>query len=534
MKWDEINTELIDFAREQYADDSASGVSLMPHEEEMMQLRLQISDMFSMILLPHEEEMLQLRRQVAELFSQPQPLKGNPLASAQSTDLRTALKEQPIEPPKKEKPQMTLSEPKKAYRLKEKEVIHALPEKRDDTIGLAFNLEGDSRTLSLRPQVPKRGSRSPRILAASLVAGCTLFAAALGYPPTRRMILELIGFGPGQVEAPLIPASNSAEANQLRKRIDNLRIDPGAFSGCYRLQANDNRVNWYFDNLGLIASCQTKPSWVRDYLARYLSNVDQSTGTIKDVEDISTAAFQPSDSDAPYAATMLSLAARCRRTSDQQWTVADLTLFKQIARKTILAAQKPNGLVKGKIDPQADAICRLMDNCEVYRGLADFSEMLARDDDADAKEFADAATRVAAGIAGLYDERLKAFKAADVDAGEKFYPYRAAQIFPEVYGVPLGDQARTAERYEAAWNFLNATDDRWDSGEVKDGSLQGYPWMILGYAAAKHGKPELARKQLAYFQKRLNESSDPKFTAIHELGWAVRTIDLLEYNEKNK
>jgi hypothetical protein len=231
---------------------------------------------------------------------------------------------------------------------------------------------------------------------------------------------------------------------------------------------------------------------------------------------------------------MLSLAARWQRTSDQRWTPEELTALKQITRKTILDVQQPNGLVKSRVSPEAAVVCRLMDNCEVYRGLADFSATLAGNDDADAKEFENAASRVATGIAGLYDERIKAFRAADVDHDETFYPYRAAQIFPEVFGVPLGDRVRTAERYEAAWNFMNAAGDHWEDGDVKDGSLSGYPWMILGYAAAKHSKPDLARKQLAFFQKNLNEGSNPKFTAIHELGWAIQTIDLMEQNEKNK
>jgi hypothetical protein len=548
MKIEDIDPSLVKFAEEEYSDATTSGQEYLPHEAELLERHRRLEELFSTELMPHEVEMLRRRRRLEELFSQPRSQEGGPSVIRGRTGAAEPPPAQPnerpshagLEPLKASKPKR--SEPPKAGESRHLIIVPkepqlptsdvnqpTLPTPKDDRPEIPIDL--GPKVFTLRDFRPK--AAIARRFAACLLAGSMLLFAAFAFPPTRRMIFNLIAGEPEKAEAPLIPASNSPEAKRLRKHIDDLRIPAGAFSDCYRLQANDNRVNWYFDNMGLIASCQSNPEWVRAYLARYLSNVDLRTGMILDVQDITTGMLQPSDSDGAYAATMLSLAAKWHRTTEKQWTIDELTQLKQIARKTILGLQQPNGLVRGSVNSQAAPVYRLMDNCEIYRGLADFSMMLASAGDAEAKEFDDAARRVAAGIAELYDEQVKAFRVADIGFDQTFYPYRGAQIYPEVCGVPLGDRARTAERYEAAWNFMNATGDRWMEGEDKDGSLKGYPWMILGLAAAKHGKPELARAQLAFFSRRLNERTDPKFTAIHELGWAVQIIDLLEYKENS-
>ena len=135
---------------------------------------------------------------------------------------------------------------------------------------------------------------------------------------------------------------------------------------------------------------------------------------------------------------------------------------------------------------------------------------------------------MAQGIAGLYDPAQGAFRVADIPAASTFYPLRAAQAYPEVFGVPLGDEAQTQRMYDAAWQFMNATGERWETGEVKDGSLGGYPWMVLGYAAAKHGDYERAVTQNNYLAGQLRQPAPrPQCTAVQELGWSMMTLDLL-------
>jgi hypothetical protein len=204
----------------------------------------------------------------------------------------------------------------------------------------------------------------------------------------------------------------------------------------------------------------------------------------------------------------------------------------EIARLVLLDFQRPSGLVPSFANADPRTVAYLMDNCEVYRGLTDFSRALEANRDPDARCFAEAAGRVSKGIAGLFDEKGRSFRHADADGADTIYFRRAAQVFPEVFEVPLGDEALTRRRYAAAWKALNAgraagePRDRWEEGEVADGSLGGYPWMVLGYAAAMRGEAGMARAQLAYFSRRLGQP-EPPFTAIHEVGWAARAAHTL-------
>ncbi len=332
-----------------------------------------------------------------------------------------------------------------------------------------------------------------------------------------------------------LPASPNLGAQDYVGRIVKLRLTEGPFAGGFRQQANDARLNWYFANLGLLAVCEGRPDLVEPYLNLYLSKVDARTGTIRDVADLGTGALQRSDSDDSYAATFLSLATKHRASpGGGRWWGRNRVRLKEIARLVLLDFQKPSGLVPSFANPDPRTVSYLMDNCEVYRGLADLSRALEADRDPDAKSFAEAAGRVSEGIAGLFDEARQSFRHADVGGADTFYPRRAAQVFPEVFEVPLGDAARTRARYAAAWGSLNAGGaagkprDRWEEGEVSDGSLGGYPWMVLGYAAVKRGEGGVARTQLASFARRSSQPDPPPpYTAIQELGWAARAASAL-------
>ena len=333
-----------------------------------------------------------------------------------------------------------------------------------------------------------------------------------------------------------LPAPPTVGAQDYVGRIVKLRLTEGPYAGGFRQQANDARLNWYFANLGLLAICDDRPDLIRPYLDLYLSKVDGRTGTIRDIGDLGTGALRRSDSDDSYAATFLSLATKYRASpGGERWWAQNRVKLKEIARLVLLDHQKPSGLVPSFANGDPRTVAYLMDNCEVYRGLEDLSRALEADRDPDAKSYAEAAGRVSKGIAGLFDEASQSFRHADVDGAETFYPRLAAQVFPEVFGVPLGDAARTRSRYAAAWKSLNAgrmpgkPRDRWEVGENSDRSLGGYPWMVLGYAAARRGEPGVARTQLASFARRSGQGDPPPpYTAIHELGWAVRVASLLK------
>ena len=100
------------------------------------------------------------------------------------------------------------------------------------------------------------------------------------------------------------------------------------------------------------------------------------------------------------------------------------------------------------------------------------------------------------------------------------------QVSPEVYGVELGPE--TQKLYQHAWSHLNAGGDQWWQGEIKDGSNDGSPMMILAYAAVCRGETRKAADHLSHYQKTLtSRTAKPEIGNIEELGWAIRASSRL-------
>jgi hypothetical protein len=183
-----------------------------------------------------------------------------------------------------------------------------------------------------------------------------------------------------------------------------------------------------------------------------------------------------------------------------------------------------------------------MDSCEVYAALKSLAVLLAKGDDPDAKMFEEAADAVADAIAGLYHEKAKAFYILDTQQAAfpdyyaapdiKFYPHRLAQVFPELFDVPLGDAATTKQRYDAAWAFAAANGD-WDVGLPKDNSSGGFPSMVRGYVALKRGESAVAQQHLTWYLKEFS-SATPQvgFLMINEIGQALQIENGLRGKKK--
>ena len=162
-------------------------------------------------------------------------------------------------------------------------------------------------------------------------------------------------------------------------------------------------------------------------------------------------------------------------------------------------------------------------------GLNALAIELAKDGDVAAPTYTRATKRVANGISKLFDANKKAFKAADVADDGQFYADRTCQIYPQLYDVPLGSAQQTRQKYDAAYAYLNARGDKWEIGQIKDDSLGGYPWMVLGTVAAKRGDTARAVTQLNYYLDKLNAATSAPptpqssvFTTIQELGFATQ------------
>ena len=357
----------------------------------------------------------------------------------------------------------------------------------------------------------------------------------------------------------IIACSNPIVAQSFAQRIDSLRLPGGHLPGAYLHNQQASGLIWYFSTIGVhaVALDRKHDHAVRDYLDRYLATATRPGGAINDVENLQadTIEWKLSDSDDSYAAGVLSLACwYSRRNDGAAWFESNLKQLKFIATANLVDAIDPKHnltctfnkmdarftepLVVGKWNSEhnkdKDAklnyrnVCQLMDNCEAYRGLKDFADRLAEFRDADAGTFERASKTLSLGIKAMFDPTPQSFRVSTLPSGSiKFYPHRVIQIAPEIYGVNLGPD--TQSLYQHAWSYLNAGGDRWWQGEIKDGSNDGSPMMILAYAAALHGERQKAGEHLSHYQKRLkSRNSRPEIGNIEELGWALRASMILK------
>ena len=335
----------------------------------------------------------------------------------------------------------------------------------------------------------------------------------------------------GLISAPLstLAASPTTPINVQAALLD-LRIQSGPYKGAFEIAPN-GLSNWYFTNLGLISVIQyldaaALETYIRPYLDLYLNKVEPNL-TIRDVNFPSGRA-NPSnftlvlaDSDDSYAATLLSLVVRYLRASQNwAWWDKNKTQLKGIAYLNIAVPCKPNGLSSVFQWPrnQTNNAGYLMDNAEVYRGLRDFTGLLAdRGDTADANYFNLFATSMAAGMGELFSHATGGFRMADLASRTEtsFYPGTTCQVFPQAFNVP-----ELAVFYDSAWNFFNNNTPGWEKG-----SLDPYPWAVLGLVAAKRGQWALASGQVASIERTF--IANRAMVTINELGFYQRTKSVM-------
>ncbi|HYW58398.1 MAG TPA: hypothetical protein VE934_15685 [Polaromonas sp.] len=312
--------------------------------------------------------------------------------------------------------------------------------------------------------------------------------------------------------------------------IKALRIPTGPYAGAYEIAPN-GLSNWYFTNLGLISIVQYLDApdldkYIRTYLDLYISKLEPDM-SIKDVHfpfgraNPSSFTLAMADSDDSYAATTLTLAVRYVRASQNwAWWDKNKTRLKDMAYRNIAISVKPNGLTSVFQAPrsQTNNAGYLMDNCEVYRGLRDFSAMLReRGDTADAAYYDLFAKNIGTALQGLFSAAPSGFRMADlsIQTDTSFYPGTSCQVFPQVFGV-----TELSGYYDRAWSFLCSNSVGWEKG-----TLDPYPFAVLGLAAAKRGQTALAKAQLASMEKTFT-TNRPMIT-INEIGFYQRTQSVL-------
>lgn len=345
------------------------------------------------------------------------------------------------------------------------------------------------------------------------------------------------GGGDSSESTAATPTYRPAQENSgfdILANLDALKITTGPFAGAYQVGVGSNWLNWYFANIGLFAFVNDRPNEVRTYMDLYIRNVSPANYTINDIKfggDLNSPIQCPADSNDSYASTFLSLASEYMRvTGDVEWFRRNLPTLKSIAYANLAVPQKPNGLIsvfrKDYTPPTHPAYCASFtpssiayteDNTENYRGLVDFSNALKALGDADSSYYKQVAISVAVGIQGRSDGA--AFSVADSinTTDPDFYPGTVTQVFPQLYEVPLSaDTATTQSGYDNGYAYLNTHAPTW-STQIDPGA--GYPWMLLGYVAAKRGDTARAQQQMALLRANSGKA------IINEIGFYKRILN---------
>jgi len=272
-------------------------------------------------------------------------------------------------------------------------------------------------------------------------------------------------------------------------------LSPGSSAdGAIKKYPDQGWIMPYFSNFAAIAMLEDPSSHplVERYMNWYLRNLEYN-GTMLDYhyDDNFNSKTAGPDSEDSYAGTYLSLVCAYHyRTGQTGWVRQNLPLLKKVAG-VIINLMDWDGLTFALAGYR---VKYLMDNCETYRGLKDFADLLYYIGDQDAGRYQAKAKAIATGIERtLWNQPNRYYHASKTGLFKsrvnlkKFYPDAACQVFPVLYGLIEPDSERAVHLYKV---FNNSQPD-WVSIRPPD-----FPWMLLGYYACLHGDYDRAFEKI--------------------------------------
>ncbi|MDP2873227.1 MAG: hypothetical protein Q8P31_11920 [Bacillota bacterium] len=274
--------------------------------------------------------------------------------------------------------------------------------------------------------------------------------------------------------------------------LERCRLPSGALS----MAPGDRRINPYFANAAAMALLHWNSDAVRDWIVWYLTHMNEVDrfglrGTVYDhqwgasgVEN----SMDDYDSADSYAATFLTLVARYFFTTGDAGLVLQHLEKLETVAGVCLALQDEDGLTWANADRRFKF---LMDNSEVYRGLADWAEVLRT---LGLWQQGDVWAAVAESVRLAVDRELwvesrGAYTWAKTPFGQRairrrWYPDTAAQLYPILHGLidPDGPRAKSliamVNSSYPGWPWL-ATGDQ-------------FPWAVIAYVNAVAGDRDMS------------------------------------------
>lgn len=313
--------------------------------------------------------------------------------------------------------------------------------------------------------------------------------------------------------------------------VNGLQLPDGAIT--------DNRkyVEPYFANEAAIALTLIPGQMphVRSWMRWYIGHLNQRdvwglTGTVYvyNVADSATAASRDNaDSTDAYAATFLSVAFNAWQRGDDVTRSFVRSLMPQLDEVASVEAQtfQPNGLTWAKPSYRVEY---LEDNCQVYRGLADYATLLAAvGDKSGSARYAREAQTIYNAIQSVLwvpSRNEYAFfvneKGKLVFATPKTAWYAGtAELFPIVYGVisPSSDRAKSL------YSQFNAQFPNWDTLDKPD----AFPQADVAYAAVLMHDTSRAARYTQTVTTKYQDRGFPWPWHVGESAWLIPTAQQL-------
>ena len=292
-----------------------------------------------------------------------------------------------------------------------------------------------------------------------------------------------------------------------------------------------DRIVPYFGNIAAAVMADIEPDRARQYIVWYLAHMNRPdrfgiSGTIYDFH-LTDEGLRPTysyDSADGYAATFLSLVAHYLRVSgDEAFVSANLEAI-DLTAKVLLQLQDNDGLVR--VAPNSSTKY-LMDNCEAFRGLKDWAEvLLSLGRTQDALQCSQAAERIRQGIEQvLYNPSTGAYAHSLWWFGRRFpnpakwYPDAVSQLDVIAYGILDPKDPKAVK----VWQDFNSAFPNWDQG-LKD---DGFPWAEVALTAVMMGDGEKAERFLDWASSYLARHQRPYPWYVLESASLVRLYQVL-------
>jgi hypothetical protein len=300
------------------------------------------------------------------------------------------------------------------------------------------------------------------------------------------------------------------------------------------------RINPYYANLAAIGLVKDSSRYVQveNWMRWYISHLNRKDrwglgGTMYDYNIINGKEVAEGDADSTdsYAATFLSLAYAYFATGNpaaQSYVrsiASDLDLIGHVLAKT----QQSDGLTWAKPDYQ---IKYLMDNAEVFRGLADAATLFGSLGDTGKQNYySGLATKCQQGVWSMWlNGKWAVYKdgigrLATPNMGT-WYPDASSQLFPVLYGVVSGNDGKAKEAYD---NFNKAW-PQWP--QLSFGKQDPFPWVMVADGAMLMGDTGRVGQYANSVRSKWVNKGFPWTWYSMEAGWYMRMAAYMD-GDKN-